>query len=84
MPLTLIASPTIVRDARKYAAASGTTLEALVIAYITAVAKRVHSRCIRTKRPAFFDITHRISDEGAEELLSVQREFENVEEDLWK
>ncbi len=40
----------------------------------------------RQKRsmPDFFNIPERLSDEGYRELMSVQKDFEVIDEDMWK
>ena len=83
MPFTFTVSPAVVRDARSYAAATGTTLEAMILAYVEAVAKRARARSTRP-RPAFLDVNRRITEEGASELLAAQGDFERIDEDMWK
>ena len=38
----------------------------------------------RRQNPDFLDVKVRISDEGYRELMSVQKDFETIDEDLWK
>ena len=44
MPITLTAPPAVVEGARSYAERSGMTLEAFVLAYLEATAKRERER----------------------------------------
>ncbi len=38
----------------------------------------------RRQMPDFLDVKVRISDEGYHELMSVQKDFETIDEDMWK
>ena len=38
----------------------------------------------RRQKPDFLDVKVRISDEGYRELMSVQKDFETIDEDMWK
>ena len=38
----------------------------------------------RRQKPDFLDVKVRISDEGYHELMSVQKDFETIDEDMWK
>ena len=79
MPITLTAPPAVVEDARSYAAHSGMTLEAFVLAYLESIAKRE-----RRERPrsAFLDVRYRLSKEGAAELRAAQEEAKTPNEKL--
>ena len=52
MSLTLTAAPEIIDGARSYAARSGMTLEAFVLAYLKTAARRERKRC-EPSRPAW-------------------------------
>ena len=52
MSLTLTAEPEIIDGARSYAARSGMTLEAFVLAYLETAARRERKRC-EPSRPAW-------------------------------
>ena len=45
MPITLTAPPMVVEGARRYAEHSGMTLEAFILAYLEATAKRESEKC---------------------------------------
>ena len=81
MPITLTAPPAVVDGARSYAERSGMTLEAFVLAYLEAAAKRERERRERP-RPAFLDVRYRLSDEGAAELMAAQEEAKTPNEKL--
>ena len=85
MSLTLKAEPAVIDGARSYAEHSGMTLEAFVLAYLEATAKRERERRERP-RPAFLDVRYRLSDEGASELMTAQADFEKIDEEMgeWK
>lgn len=36
------------------------------------------------RTPSFMNVTHRLTDGGAKELLSAQAAFSQVDEELWK
>ena len=38
----------------------------------------------RRQMPDFFNIPERLSDEGYEELMAVQKDFEAIDEEMWK
>ena len=86
MSLTLTAEPAVIDGARSYAERSGMTLEAFVLAYLEATAKRERERreCERRERPrpAFLDVRYRLSDEGASELMTAQEEAKTPNEKL--
>ena len=85
MSLTLTAEPAVIDGARSYAERSGMTLEAFVLAYLEATAKRERERRERP-RPAFLDVRYRLSDEGVAELVTAQADFEKIDEEMgeWK
>ena len=83
MSLTLTAEPAVIDGARSYAEHSGMTLEAFVLAYLEAVAKRERERRERS-HPAFLDVRYRLSAEGAAELMAAQTDFEKIDEEMWK
>ena len=83
MSLTLTAEPEIIDGARSYAARSGMTLEAFVLAYLESTARCERERRERP-RPAFLDVRYRLSDEGAAELMAAQADFEKIDEEMWK
>ncbi|MBR2117397.1 MAG: addiction module protein, partial [Afipia sp.] len=78
MPFTFTAEPMIVRGATSYAERSGMTLERLIVAFLETVALREQKR-EEDRKPAFFRVGHRLSSEGAEELLAAQHDFERVD-----
>ena len=43
-----------------------------------------HGLFKRRKMPASLDVEVGISDEGYRELMSVQKDFETIDEDMWK
>ena len=45
MPITLTAPSTVIEGARRYAEHSGMTLEAFILAYLEATAKRESEKC---------------------------------------
>ncbi len=73
----------VVEGARRYAEHSGMTLEAFILAYLEATAKREREKR-EHPRPAFLDVRYRLSEEGASELMAAQSDFEKIDEGMWK
>lgn len=83
MPFTFTAEPMVMQGAMSYAERSGVTLERLIVAFLEGIALREQKR-EATAKPAFFNLRHRLSDEGADELMAAQRDFGNVDAEMWK
>ena len=84
MPITLSVPPRVVRDVQTFAARSGTTLDALVLAYLvkTAVAER-KARSKHRENPVlkFCGI---LPKEETERLMSVVSEQRVVDKEMWR
>ena len=52
--------------------------------YLNLILYIVHFHIVVEVEKYFLDVKVRISDEGYRELMSVQKDFETIDEDLWK
>ena len=78
MVLTLTVEPAVEREARTFAEERGTTLDALVADFLAGIARR------GARRPAFFDVPVRLTEEGAAELRAAQAPFGAIDRELWE
>ena len=72
MVLTLTVEPAVEREARTFAEERGTTLDVLVGDFLEGLARR------KSSRPAFFDVPHRLTEEGAAELRAARTSFDDI------
>ncbi len=84
MPITLTVPPAVVDEVQSYAARSGTTLDALVLAYLmkTAAAER-KTRKRRVANPVL-KFCGTLPKGEAERLMAVVAEQRVVDEEAWR
>ena len=83
MPVTLSVPPKVVRDVESFAARSGTTLDALILAYLVKTAteeRRAHSKRSRNPVLKFCGI---LPKGEAERLRAVVSEQRVIDEEMW-
>ena len=83
MPVTLSVPPKVVRDVESFAARSGTTLDALVLAYLVKTAteeRRARSKRSRNPVLKFCGI---LPKGEAERLNAVVSEQRVIDEEMW-
>ena len=84
MSYTMTMEPEVRRGAEAYAARRGMTLEGVINAYLIVIAKRAEDRVAERRRPSFMRFCGSLPHEAAEEIRSVQSDFEKIDEEMWK
>ena len=82
MPLTLTVPPSVARDVQTYASQRGTTIDALVLEYLTRTASIVR-RAHRRENPVF-RFCGVLPKGTADKIRSAVSEQRTIDEDLWK
>ena len=82
MSLTLTAPPTIVMSAKSYAEHSGMTLEAFVLAYLEATAKRERERSREFYNAELANLAGTwVDDPECDKAIA---EMRTIDEEMWK
>ena len=84
MSYTMTMEPEVQRGAEAYAAKRGMTLEGIINAYLVVLARRANEPVEERRRPSFMRFCGALSSETADEIRSVQSDFEKIDEEMWK
>ena len=84
MSYTMTLEPEVRRGAEAYAARRGMTLEGVINAYLAVIAKKSEDPATERRHPSFMRFCGSLSHEVADEVRSVQSDFEKIDEAMWK